>query len=530
MKLFVLVLLVSAFLNLDAQVKQVRVRTNADVTILSAKPDLNLGYDYSNEMCNWDSVGAYGGNDSPEESWIRWDLGSIESEIGPDEEILYVEAVFRVSWNSADTAIAQGYRVIQLKNAGLDFWNEGNGVPGGAGDNLDGLTWNKAKSLPVDFEDPANYDTIMAKKYAGIVPQEEYVDLTQAVNFELGDDGNKILTLRVIPYDMDIANITRKKWLGFISLNSPPGPWNLEVDDEGYPVEAPHLIFYIGKPQSRFSPYEMMGDTSNYSIKPSAFGNWVVEEDEGDLRLIIAKKTSIDTNNWKPAATAIFNEHEFQDFELNFKAKMNYVTPSGAFFPYNDFITIFGYEDEDNFSYFAFYGDDESGTFKVVDGIRTRVGDAKPVPALSDTAYHEYKLSRVGSTITASIDGVEYHSITNDSLNASGKVGMGSHNDVVFFDDFMEKDYSIVTGRRNIKLSTSVNIFPNPAKDILRVQSERNIIQYSIIDIVGKSVVTKNIIGEKNFNVSVTSLPQGIYFMNMKTDREDIIIKRFIKK
>ncbi len=527
--LSIVFLLWSAAFMTQAQTRQILLRTNADVTLCRAKPDLNLGYDYSNEMCNWDSINIYGGNDSPEESWIRWDLGDIENQLLPGEEILYVEAIFRVSWNSGDTANAQGYRVLYLWNQAFDSWNEGNGVPGGAEDNLNGLTWNKAKSFTYDFEDPAYHDTLFVKKYAGVVPQKEYVNVFPAVKSELSDTGNKILTLRVVPYDYDYENIVRKKWLGFISLNSPASSWNLEVDDEGYPVEAPHLRFYVGIPMHRFSDWEKMGDTAYYSFKPTNFGSWMVEEDEGDIRLHLAQKTTVDTNTWNPGAVAVFQDTTFGDFDLNLKAKMNYVTPSGIFFPFNDFITVFGYVDENNFSYFAFYGDDESGTFTVIDGIRYRVGESKPMPAMMDTAYHNYRIVREGSTVTAYIDSVEYYSVTNDSLNTAGKVGVGSHNDEVFFDDIWVKDYSVPSAVKTIHAPVEAVLFPNPVPDQLSITSDEKLDYYTIRNVIGKTVSEGRLHGSGTNHVDVSRLSRGIYFITLRAgDKQSV--KKFIKK
>ncbi len=522
-------LLFFATYQTQAQTRQILLRTNADVTLCRAKPDLNLGYDYSNEMCNWDSINIYGGNDSPEESWVRWDLGNIESQLLPGEEILYVEAIFRVSWNSGDTANAQGYRVLHLWSSAFDSWNEGNGVPGGAQDNLNGLTWNKAKSFAHDFEDPAYLDTLFVKKYAGVVPQKEYVNVTKAVMSELSDTGNKILTLRVVPYDYDYENIVRKKWLGFISLNSPASSWNLEVDDDGYPVEAPHLRFYVGVPMHRFSDWEKMGDTTYYKFKPFAFGTWMVEEDEGDIRLHLAQKTTVDTNNWNPGALAIFTDTTFQDFDLHLKAKMDYVTPSGIFFPFNDFITVFGYIDNNNFSYFAFYGDDESGTFRVIDGKRYRVGEAKPMPAMTDTLYHNYRIVRTGSTVTAYIDSVEYYSVTNDSLNTAGKVGVGSHNDEVFFDDIWVDGYSVVSAVHTLRAPVDAQLFPNPVRDQLNIRSADNIDYYKIRNVIGKTVQEGTMYGSGTTRLDVSSMPAGIYFITIHTGNNQVV-KKFIKK
>ncbi len=510
-----------------SQTRQILLRCNADVTLLKAKPDLNLGYDYSNEMCNWDSINVYGGNDSPEESWVRWDLGDIHNALQPGEQILYVEAIFRVSWNSGDTVNAQGYRILHLWNQAFDSWNEGNGVPGGAQDNLNGLTWNKAKAFPVDFEDPSYHDTLFVKKYAGVVPQKEYVDVYKAVESELSDTGNKILTLRVVPYDYDYENIVWKKWLGFISLNSPASSWNLEVDEDGYPVEAPHLRFYVGLPMQRFSDWTKMGDTAYYTFKPSSFGTWMVEEDEGDIRLHLAQKTTVDTNYWNPGAVAVYNDTSFTDFTLTLDAKMNYVTPSGVFFPYNDFIAVFGYQDPDNFSYFAFYGDDESGAFTVIDGKRYRVGEQNYTPALSDTTYHSYKLIRSGSDITVYIDDNEYYTISNDSLGAAGKVGVGSHNDAVFFDNIHVEGYDTPSAVRSIRTDMDVSLYPNPASDEITLSSTELLTGYTIHNVIGKTV--RRGVFSDSYKLNVSDLPFGVYFLTVEANNKQTI-KKFIKK
>ena len=520
-QLVALLLIFMAATGLQAQVREVLLRANADVTLLKDFPDVNSGHDLNNQLCNFDSIGPYGGTNSPEETWVRWDLGAIESEIGEGEEILYVEAVFRVSWNSDDPEIAQGFRTLHLDNS-FDFWNEGNGVPGGAVDNLDGLTWNKAKGIN-DFEDASMHDTLYVKQQATILPSKEFVPVLEAVQNELSEDGNKLLTLRLVPFYTDLE--MRKKWLGFIALQSPAGAWSLEVDEEGFPLDAPQLKFYIGKNQDQFSD-GAMGRISNYNLKPEEFGYWMVANDEGDARMQLMKKTEIDQEKWNPGAVAVFKDAVYQDFEISLKAKMNYTTPSGAFFPYNDFIMAFGYEDPDNFSYYAFYGNDESGAFKVADGIRSRIGEANPIPAMIDTSYHSYKVVRAGSLITVFIDGTEYHSITDDMLNTEGKVGFGSHNDVVFFDDFTEKDYGV--GVEN-HADRGFVVFPNPASSQINIHSTGSIQSCKVLDICGKVVLSGQNLGSGNIILDISGLQNGIYILNVNIAGERFaqkIIKR----
>lgn len=516
------ILVLTLSLNTQAQVREIILRCDADATILKDKPNMNNGYDWSNEICNFDSIGALGGTDSPEESWVRWNLSEIEGQLKDGEEILYVETSFRIAWNSDDPLLAQGYKMMHLDNK-FDIWNEGNGYYAGAADNLNGLTWNVAKGFG-DFEDEANYSLIHEKEIAGIVPDFETADVYDAIMKELSNEGNKIFTVRLTPYHNEVSDL--KRWLGFISLQSPIADWALEMDDDGYPTTAPQLKFYVGKPQVVFQASNPMGNIENYNVKPSEFGYWMVADDEGDAKLNILKTTDIDKDTWNPAALAIYNNETFKDFDLSLKAKMNYTTPSGAFYPYNDFIIAFGYEDADNFSFFAFYGNDESGVFKVVDGVRERVADAFPVPALRDTAYHDYALVRTGSTITAFVDGNEYYTVTDDALNAEGKLGVGSHNDIVFFDDIQEKSIKVSS---KVLENQNVSIYPNPVQSSLTINSSNLLHAYSIMNLAGQVIMVDNHVEAKSIRVDLSSMSDGVYFIRTKSST-GIQIQKIIKE
>ncbi len=512
--------------NLAAQIKEVSIRANADATLLKDMQNFNAGYDYSNQLCNYDSVGPYGGTDSPEESWIRWDLSEIESQIGEGEEILYAEVELLISWNSSDPNVAQGYRALYLKDA-FDYWVEGNGISDGSQlDNLNGITWNSALQIG-DFEDPSNHDTIFVKERAGVVPEFEKFEVTEQIKSELNDGKNKVLTLRMVPYFNDPNG--RKKWLGFLTLQSNNAPgWgaNLPLDDEGYPLYSPHIKVYIGKQINKFSDYGAMGDIRNYSLKPDKFGYWMVAEDEGSDRLQIMKKTSIDTTTWVPAAVAVFNDSTYQDFDISVKAKMNYTTPSGAFFPFNDFIMIFGYEDPDNFTYFAFYGDNESGVYKVTDGIRSQIGETSAQPALSDTLYHTYRLTRTGTEVTAYIDGESYFTVNDNGIGTNGKIGLGSHNDVVFFDDFTDgREPSAIFE----KASFRTVIYPNPVINKIAIHTEKPMTSVKVINVLGNTIYSKDRINSSNTTIDLSDVPQGIYFIVTEVNgvkKADKIIKQ----
>ena len=73
------------------------------------------------------------------------------------------------------------------------------------------------------------------------------------------------------------------------------------------------------------------------------------------------------------------------------------------------------------------------------------------------------------------------------------------------------------------------NIYPNPASDILTIATEANVEEIAIYDIYGRAV--RQQVNETTGQqvVDVADLENGIYFINIKTDKGNIV-KRFIKK
>ncbi len=73
----------------------------------------------------------------------------------------------------------------------------------------------------------------------------------------------------------------------------------------------------------------------------------------------------------------------------------------------------------------------------------------------------------------------------------------------------------------------SVEIFPNPVKDVLQIKNnELKIKLIEIVDLSGKVIYEFN-----NFRnqINVSALSQGIYFLKLKTDKETVM-KKFVKE
>lgn len=70
----------------------------------------------------------------------------------------------------------------------------------------------------------------------------------------------------------------------------------------------------------------------------------------------------------------------------------------------------------------------------------------------------------------------------------------------------------------------NISLFPNPATNSINVNSSQEIISLTIVDQLGKVVLTKN----KTTNLDVSELQSGIYFVKILTN-EGSGVKKFIK-
>jgi Leucine-rich repeat (LRR) protein len=77
--------------------------------------------------------------------------------------------------------------------------------------------------------------------------------------------------------------------------------------------------------------------------------------------------------------------------------------------------------------------------------------------------------------------------------------------------------------------NTNINIYPNPVKDELRIESgDLKIASVEIVDLAGKKIFTFNS-QLSTHSINVSALPQGIYFVKLETDK-GIVTKKIIKE
>lgn len=88
---------------------------------------------------------------------------------------------------------------------------------------------------------------------------------------------------------------------------------------------------------------------------------------------------------------------------------------------------------------------------------------------------------------------------------------------------------STTTAVKDLNKQISLNLYPNPAKDILTI-SLNNIERYnfSIINTRGQVILAGQFNSDKH-QIDISTLNSGVYFVRLKTDKE-IVIKKIIKQ
>jgi hypothetical protein len=89
---------------------------------------------------------------------------------------------------------------------------------------------------------------------------------------------------------------------------------------------------------------------------------------------------------------------------------------------------------------------------------------------------------------------------------------------------------------KNYNCDLQFNYYPNPVSDMLYVnfdaESQNNIV-YSLFDIMGKEVYKSdilNVCGTINKSIDLSRLADGMYFLEVKTDKEIISQKIIVRK
>ena len=111
------------------------------------------------------------------------------------------------------------------------------------------------------------------------------------------------------------------------------------------------------------------------------------------------------------------------------------------------------------------------------------------------------------------------------SETKSNETGSGCVNAMLALQEI--ENYEDITGV-NDNYMTDANVYPNPVKDRLYIETSTLIQSIEVYDVYGRLQVTKTPSHQSDLSVDVSDLNSGIYFVKVKTE-EGNIVKRIIK-
>ena len=107
-----------------------------------------------------------------------------------------------------------------------------------------------------------------------------------------------------------------------------------------------------------------------------------------------------------------------------------------------------------------------------------------------------------------------------------GEIAVGNYivGDLLFTQGFHQGNME-VTSIGDIQAEFALKAYPNPVLDILIVETEKQDLNYRLIDIYGK-VLENGTIETSSFELDFTSYPSGIYFLWVDENQTHKIIKK----
>ena len=145
-------------------------------------------------------------------------------------------------------------------------------------------------------------------------------------------------------------------------------------------------------------------------------------------------------------------------------------------------------------------------------------------PVGNATSYKVYQGEENIATVelpTYTVEGLEYNTEYCFTVTALNEVGES---------DGSEESCVKTKGEGVDELASSFNIYPNPVKDELFIETEMNVEEVAIYDIYGRQAMSQQVNETASQQVvNVADLNSGIYFVKVVTS-EGEIVKRFVKK
>jgi hypothetical protein len=98
-----------------------------------------------------------------------------------------------------------------------------------------------------------------------------------------------------------------------------------------------------------------------------------------------------------------------------------------------------------------------------------------------------------------------------------------------YIDDVSLIDLDSTLSVKENEAMAKVELFPNPASNILTIKLNAAQLQYSITDIKGNTLMQNSISKQEQIQIDITELPSGFYVISFLNKQGYIIREKFVK-
>jgi thiol-disulfide isomerase/thioredoxin len=89
----------------------------------------------------------------------------------------------------------------------------------------------------------------------------------------------------------------------------------------------------------------------------------------------------------------------------------------------------------------------------------------------------------------------------------------------------LQFDCSLITGMEDVQAEPNVRFYPNPANETISIKAEDQIQSVKILNNTGQVVYQNNELKQHTFRIEISELSQGIYIIQLKTNKGTLIRK-----
>lgn len=172
-----------------------------------------------------------------------------------------------------------------------------------------------------------------------------------------------------------------------------------------------------------------------------------------------------------------------------------------------------------------------------LDLVNLQTGDIYPVPFNptffnANTFRADFQLSDFDALVNAGATGYHKFRITMNYLDDNEAKTAYSWNNYPFFDHDIDMDCQPFYVAKSSQESKNMKLTPNPTNGLFKVilNKETRSGMLEIRDLVGNTVYKKMLRGEKEIEVDLSSRKEGVYIVNITTDKNEIYSEKVIKK